>query len=164
MEDSSGPDLPRLLTLWQFPDQGAGLAQLRPPRAEAGPGPGGGLWIGLGACLGSIPGTGPGPESLVSGDDSEESSAAVAEEARLLLESGVVKLIDVHGVDLVPMDCVSCRMVSRTVRAPVLTEFIRLTKGKSVVAAPVISLCLVHKQNNMVRACNAALSMLIAQT
>ena len=64
------------------------------------------------------------------------------------------------------MDCVSCRMVSRTVRAPVLTEFIRLTKGKSVVAAPVISLCLVHKQNNMVRdrVCNAALSMLIAQT
>ena len=100
----------------------------------------------------------------MSGDDSEESSAAVAEEARLLLESGVVKLIDDHGVDLVPMDCVSCRMVSRTVRAPVLTEFIRLTKGKSVVAAPVISLCLVHKQNNMVRACNAALSMLIAQT
>ena len=66
MEDSSGPDLPRLLTLWQFPDQGAGLALLRPPRAEAGPGPGGGggLGIGLGAGLGSIPGDGPGPETL----------------------------------------------------------------------------------------------------
>ena len=73
----------------------------------------------------------------MSGDDSEESSAAVTEEARLLFESGVVKLCDVHGVDLVPVDCVSCRMVSRTVRAPVLTEFIELTKGKSVVTAQI---------------------------
>ena len=70
-------------------------------------------------------------------DDSEESSVAVAEEARLLMESGVVKLCADHGADLVPVDCVSCRMVSRTVRAPVLTEFIRLSKGKSVMAAQI---------------------------
>ena len=56
-------------------------------------------------------------------DDSEESSAAaVAEEARLLMESGIVKLCGDHGADLVPVDCVSCRMVSRTVRAPLLTQ------------------------------------------
>ena len=73
----------------------------------------------------------------VSCDDSEESSVAVAEEARLLMESGVVKLCADHGADLVPVDCVSCRMVSRTVRAPVLTEFIRLSKGKSVMAAQI---------------------------
>ena len=73
----------------------------------------------------------------VSCDDSEESLAAVVEEARLLMESGVVKLCADHGADLVPVDCVSCRMVSRTVRAPVLTEFIRLSKGKSVMAAQI---------------------------
>ena len=68
----------------------------------------------------------------VSVNDSEETLAAVAEEAKLLFESGVVKLCDDHKADIVPLECVACRMVSRTVRAPVLKEFIRLSKGKSL--------------------------------
>ena len=53
------------------------------------------------------------------GDDSEEPTAAVIEEARLLFESGVVKLCNNHRVDFVPVDCVSYIMVSRTVKVKV---------------------------------------------
>ena len=63
--------------------------------------------------------------------------AAVAEEARLLLEAGVVKLCDEHNVDMAPTTCVTCRLVSRTVRGPVLTELIKLVRSKSAAAAEI---------------------------
>ena len=53
----------------------------------------------------------------------------------LLLAAGVIKLCDEHKVDMAPSTCVTCRLVSRTVRGPVLPELIRLIKAKSAAAA-----------------------------
>ena len=64
-----------------------------------------------------------------SGD--RETVAAAVEEAKLLFEAGVIKFCDEHKVDVAPSTCVTCRLVSRTVRGPVLPELIKLIKAKA---------------------------------
>ena len=58
------------------------------------------------------------------------SADAVVEEAKLLFEASVVKLCADHKSDPVPTTCVTCRLVTRTVRPAVLVELLRLYKGK----------------------------------
>ena len=62
---------------------------------------------------------------------------AAVEEAKLLLAAGVIKLCEEHTVDMAPSTCVTCRLVSRTVRGPVLPELIKLIKAKSAAAAEI---------------------------
>ena len=68
--------------------------------------------------------------------DSETAEAAV-EEAKLLLEAGVIKFCDDHKVNIAPSTCVTCRLVARTVRGPVLPELIKLIKAKAVDATEI---------------------------
>ena len=68
--------------------------------------------------------------------DSETAEAAV-EEAKLLLEAGVIKFCDDHKVNIAPSTCVTCRLVSRTVRGPVLPELIKLIKAKAAGATEI---------------------------
>ena len=46
-----------------------------------------------------------------------------------MLEAGVIRFCDEHKIDMVLSTCVTCRLVSRTVRGPVLPELIKLFKG-----------------------------------
>ena len=57
-------------------------------------------------------------------------SDADVEEARLLLESGVVKFCELHGTGLVASTCTPCRLVSRMVKPTVLTQLVRLVAEK----------------------------------
>jgi hypothetical protein len=59
------------------------------------------------------------------------SAEAVIEEAKLLFDAAVVKLCDDHKTDLVPASCVTCRLVSRTVKPAVLQELLRLYRGRA---------------------------------
>ena len=67
--------------------------------------------------------------------DNVNAAAAVREEAKLLFEAAVLKLCDEHKVDMASTTHVTCRLVSRTVRAPVLFELIKLAKSQSVAAS-----------------------------
>ena len=53
------------------------------------------------------------------------------EEAKLLLESDIIKFCDVHKLDLQVSSCVNSRLVSRSVGHAVLPELIRLMKAKA---------------------------------
>ena len=55
---------------------------------------------------------------------------AAVEEAKLLMESDVIKFCDTHRLDLQVTDCVKCRLVSRSVGRSVLPELIKLMKAK----------------------------------
>ena len=70
-------------------------------------------------------------------DSASDSTEAVVEEARLLLDAGVIKFCEEHKADLAVSSCVTCRLVSRTVRGPVLPELIRLVKAQSAAAAEI---------------------------
>ena len=60
-----------------------------------------------------------------------ETAEAAVEEAKLLLETGVIKFCDEHKIDMTPSACVTCRLVARTVRGPVLPELIKLLRAKA---------------------------------
>ena len=51
-----------------------------------------------------------------------------------MLEAGVIKFCDEHKIDMAPSTCVTCRLVSRTVRGPVLPGLIKLFKAKAAAA------------------------------
>ena len=51
-----------------------------------------------------------------------------------MLEAGVIKFCDVHKIDMALSTCVTCRLVSRTVRGPVLPKLIELFKAKAAAA------------------------------
>ena len=59
-----------------------------------------------------------------------EPCVAAVEEAKLLMESEVIKFCDIHRLDLQVTDCVKCRLVSRSVGRSVLPELIRLMRAK----------------------------------
>ena len=63
---------------------------------------------------------------------SGRSSEAAVEEAKLLMESDIIKFCDVHKLDLLVSTCVKCRLVSRSVGRTVLHELIRMMKAKTV--------------------------------
>ena len=65
-----------------------------------------------------------------SGDCEAEANDADIEEARLLLESGIVKFCDAHGTSLAASTCTPCRLVSRMVKPAVLTQLVRLVAEK----------------------------------
>ena len=71
------------------------------------------------------------------GSRDKETSESAVEEAKLLLEAGVIKFCDEHMVDMAPTTCVTCRLVTRTVRGPVLPELIKLVKDKTAVATEI---------------------------
>ena len=54
-----------------------------------------------------------------------------------MLEAGVIKFCDEHKVDMAPSTCVTCRLVSRTVRGPVLPELIKLLKARAAAATEI---------------------------
>ena len=66
-----------------------------------------------------------------------ETAEAAVEEAKLLLEANVIKFCDEHKIDMAPSTCVTCRLVSRTVRGPVLPELIKLLKAKAAAATEI---------------------------
>ena len=54
------------------------------------------------------------------------------EEARLLVEHNMVKLCDIHNLDIQPgAVCVKCRLVTRTVGKHVMPEVIKLLREKA---------------------------------
>ena len=59
---------------------------------------------------------------------------AVAEEAKLLLESDVIKFCEEHNLDVQPSSCLKCKLVTRSVGKAVLPELIRLKKAKDSVS------------------------------
>ena len=59
-----------------------------------------------------------------------EANDADIEEARLLLESGIVKFCEAHGTSLAASTCTPCRLVSRMVKPAVLTQLVRLAAEK----------------------------------
>ena len=59
---------------------------------------------------------------------------AVAEEAKLLLESDVIKFCEEHSLDVQPSSCLKCKLVTRSVGKAVLPELIRLKKAKDSVS------------------------------
>ena len=65
-----------------------------------------------------------------SSDDGAEANNADMEEARLLLESGIVKFCEVHGTSLAASTWTLCRLVSRMVKPAVLTQLVRLVAEK----------------------------------
>ena len=54
-----------------------------------------------------------------------------------MFEAGVVKFCDEHKVDIAPSKCLTCRLVSRTDRGPMLPELIKLIKSKSADTAEI---------------------------
>ena len=58
-------------------------------------------------------------------------SEAAVEEAKLLMETDIIKFCDTHKLDLLVSSCVTCRLVSRSVGRAVLPELIRLMKAKA---------------------------------
>ena len=54
-----------------------------------------------------------------------------------MLEADVIKFCDEHMIDMAPTTCVTCRLVTRTVRGPVLPELIKLIKARAAVAAEI---------------------------
>ena len=60
---------------------------------------------------------------------SVDRSAAI-EEAALLWSAGVVKLCAEHTMIMVPLSCVTCRLVSRAVKPDVLSELLKLASEK----------------------------------
>ena len=65
-----------------------------------------------------------------SASEEDTSADAIIEEARLLFEASVVKLCEEHKSDPVPTTCVTCMLVTRAVKPPVLVELMRLHRGK----------------------------------
>ena len=65
-----------------------------------------------------------------SSDGGAKANDADIEEARLLLESGVVKFCEAHGTSLAASTCTPCRLVSRMVKPTVLTQLVRLLAEK----------------------------------
>ena len=65
-----------------------------------------------------------------SGSRRTEPCVAAVEEAKLLMESEVIKFCGTHRLDLLVTDCVRCRLVSRTGGRSVLPELIRLMRAK----------------------------------
>ena len=63
--------------------------------------------------------------SATSSSDEAEANNADIEEARLLLESGIVKFCDAHGTSLAASTCTPCRLVSRMVKPAVLTQLVK---------------------------------------
>ena len=59
------------------------------------------------------------------------------EEAKLLLEANVIKFCDTHKLDLLPSSCSVCKLVSRTVKAAVLTELVKLMKAKAAASSDI---------------------------
>ena len=53
------------------------------------------------------------------------------------MEAGVIKFCDEHKFEIAPSTCVTCRLVSRTVRGPVLQELIKLLKAKAAGATEI---------------------------
>ena len=51
-----------------------------------------------------------------------------------MLEAGVIKFCDEHKIDMALSTCVTCRLVSRTVRGPVLPELIKMFMAKAAAA------------------------------
>ena len=64
---------------------------------------------------------------------------AVMEEARLLLEAGVVKFCEQHGTSVAATSCTTCRLVSRMVKPAVLTQLVRLVAEKVAATAEIPS-------------------------
>ena len=46
-----------------------------------------------------------------------------------MLEAGVIKFCDEHKIDMALSTCVTSRLVSRSVRGPVLPELIKLVRA-----------------------------------
>ena len=66
-----------------------------------------------------------------------DTAEAAVEEAKLLMEADVIKFCDEHKIDMAPSTCVTCRLVSRTVRGPVLPELIKMLKAKAAAATEI---------------------------
>ena len=60
-----------------------------------------------------------------------ERSEAKVEEAKLLMESEVIKFYEEHKLELRVSSCLKCRLVSRSVGKAVLPELLRLMKAKA---------------------------------
>ena len=68
--------------------------------------------------------------SVTPSDGGSEANDADMEEARLLLESGIVKFCEVHGTSLAASACIPCRLVSRMVKPTVLAQLVKLVAEK----------------------------------
>ena len=55
---------------------------------------------------------------------------ATVEEAKLLLESDIIKFCEEHNLDIQPSSCIKCKLVTRSVGKAVLPELLRLRKAK----------------------------------
>ena len=66
-----------------------------------------------------------------------DTAEAAVEEAKLLMEADVIKFCDEHKIDMAPSTCVTCRLVSRTVRGPVLPELIKMLKARAAAATEI---------------------------
>ena len=64
---------------------------------------------------------------------------AAIEEAKLLLESDIIKFCSDHGLDIQPSSCTKCKLVTRSVGKAVLPELIKLKKAKVSAAGSVPS-------------------------
>ena len=64
------------------------------------------------------------------GSDSRMDHEAAIEEAKLLLESDIIKFCSDHGLDIQPSSCTKCKLVTRCVGKAVLPELIKLKKAK----------------------------------
>ena len=55
---------------------------------------------------------------------------AAVEEAKLLLESDIIKFCEEHSLDIQPSSCIKCKLVTRSMGRAVLPELLRLRKAK----------------------------------
>ena len=55
---------------------------------------------------------------------------AAVEEAKLLLESDIIKFCEEHNLDIQASSCFKCKLVTRSVGKAVLPELLRMKKAK----------------------------------
>ena len=58
-------------------------------------------------------------------------SDATVEEAKLLLESDIIKFCEEHNLEIQASSCLKCRLVTRSVGKAVLPELLRIKKAKN---------------------------------
>ena len=68
------------------------------------------------------------------GSSSRMDREAAVEEAKLLLESDIIKFCGEHSLDIQPSSCTKCKLVTRSVGKAVLPELLRLKKAKDSAA------------------------------
>ena len=60
-----------------------------------------------------------------------ERSEAAVEEAKLLMESDVIKFCEDHKLEMQAPSCLKCWLVSRSMGKAILPELLRLMKAKA---------------------------------